>query len=77
MMDGIVPDSNTSDNPAWSPESDFLSELESAADSVVNGAQGGALSFSRASGVSVAMEVDIANASSEGGVVQQFRGLFF
>jgi hypothetical protein len=75
MMDGIVPDSNTSDNPdAWSPESDFLSELESAADSVVNGAQGGALSFSRASGVSVAMEVDIANASSEGGVVQQFRG---
>jgi hypothetical protein len=59
MMDGIVPAYNTSDNPAaWSPDSDFISDLEAAADNVVTGASTGSLSFSRASGVNVAMEVE-------------------
>ncbi|KAM0823984.1 hypothetical protein ACQ4PT_070506 [Festuca glaucescens] len=66
MMDGIVPDYNTSDNPAaWSPNSDFFSELEATADNVVNGATAGALTFSRASGDNVAMEVDWVPASAE------------
>ncbi|KAM0884022.1 hypothetical protein ACQ4PT_031258 [Festuca glaucescens] len=66
MMDGIVPDHNTSDNPAaWSPESDFFSELEAAADNVVNGATVGVLAFSRAAGDSVDMEVDWVPASAE------------
>ncbi|KAM0871899.1 hypothetical protein ACQ4PT_039120 [Festuca glaucescens] len=66
MMDGIVPDHNTYDNPAaWSPESDFFSELEAAADNVVNGATAGVLAFPRAAGDSVAMEVDWVPASAE------------
>jgi hypothetical protein len=29
MMDGIVPENNITDNPsAWTPESDFLSEVK-------------------------------------------------
>jgi hypothetical protein len=59
MLDGITPDYNTSDNPAaWSPESDFLSDIETAADNVVNGSSAGSLSFSRALGGTVTMEVE-------------------
>jgi hypothetical protein len=67
MMDGIVPASNTSDNPAaWSPDSDFFSDLEAAADSVVNGAPSGSLSFSRAAGDNVEMEVEAVPVAHEG-----------
>jgi hypothetical protein len=59
MLDGITPDYNTSDNPAaWSPESDFLSDIETASDNVVNGSSAGSLSFSRALGGTVTMEVE-------------------
>jgi hypothetical protein len=59
MMDGIVPEHNISDNPAaWSPESDFLSEVEAAADAVVNGAPAGSLFFSRATGAIMDMVVE-------------------
>jgi hypothetical protein len=77
MMDGVVPDYNTSDNPAaWSPESDFFSDLEAAADSVVNGATAGALSFSRPSGNIMTMEVDVVSGGSEGFLVSPLSILF-
>jgi hypothetical protein len=59
MMDGLVPDHNVMDNPsAWSPESDFLSEVEAAADAVINGSSSGALSFCRATGAIMELEVE-------------------
>jgi hypothetical protein len=59
MLDGVVPDNNVYDNPStWSPESDFLSDVEAAADAVVNGSNSGVLSFSRATGEIVEMEIE-------------------
>jgi hypothetical protein len=59
MLDGVVPPHNVTDNPsAWSPESDTLTDIEAAADSVITGIPSGRLSFSRATGDIVAMEVD-------------------
>jgi hypothetical protein len=66
MMDGLVPDHNVTDNPsAWSPESDFLSEVEAAADAVINGSSSGTLSFYRASGAIMELEVDSGVASPD------------
>jgi hypothetical protein len=48
------------------PESDFFSDLEAAADNVVNEASSGALSFFKASGDNVAMEVEALPVAHEG-----------
>jgi hypothetical protein len=56
MMDGVIPEGNVSDDPGmWSPS---LSDMEEAADNVVNGRQNGDLLFIRAGGDNQILHVE-------------------
>jgi hypothetical protein len=56
MLDGVVPEGNVSDDPnTWSPQ---MSDMEDAAEDVVNGRQDGQLRFIRAGGENQWMQIE-------------------